>query len=912
MKNKKKPGLTLETQNLNTPKQLEYLQLLEKNQLLSLKKLCFLYISKHYYEKVPIISNNSSGNNGSSLTSSGSYSNSNNNNNSNPYIDYNFNNQNNQNNEGILIKNLSSELKEELIHFMLEHRLFHSTNKLLQLFQFLGIIDFRTRSLDFSVVKVKSNLSSDPTKDFLKICYGIQNLDLSYCYEASDSILRTLISNITNHQHHHIPSPPSSSNPSSASSSPVTTPASSSGTILLSPSQFSNMAISDDHHVVVSESQSPISPKKSSNPMSLLKNKILKKRKQELANSILSPATTPTTPVNPAISFDNIDISTTIDDSSSSHTTTSTTITADEASIISKSPTSTSGGHHQQQQQQYAGLYFLSLRQCTSFSDSVLRKLFKISPNLTYLDITACKIHPKTLQVITTNCIKLRTFILGSINLTLTPQLAQSFCNLPFLSTLDISHLPKLTDNIFESILSSPSVPLSASNSKIPMSTPSTTLSSSSSSSLRSSTNVFHPSPSIQSLSSISSAHHLNNSLGYSSGGVSNLNGSSNLSSLDMVNIYPGSLRNINLTQTDIEDESLHTLSKKCPNLQEIDLSFCTKITNQGFSDLGTNLVNLTSVSARVVKVSSGMLDIIQSNLSLSKLDLRFTKLEEHHLKEFTCLSNLKFLRLDGTPISDSIFKEIAQKNVKLETIGLSQCKNIKFEIFSTLSDYCPMLKKLFISHCRLTSSGSTGTTNNYIENITKFFNQCYKLSVLDIAFTPMVNDEILEIMASSKCAINIKSLFIGGGFQVLNTKTVRKIIDACPMMRVFSCISSYNIKDEEILYALKKWLSLEAIELTDCTSISSKTLNYVIGENSHIHLHLRFIFFSSSIISLNSNGEIVGNNIVTNPSTPLTNVNDIQNYIQSKIDGKTSIEIFEMMQEITLENIIDQNWLVL
>ncbi|KAF2071158.1 hypothetical protein CYY_007513 [Polysphondylium violaceum] len=907
MKNKKKP-LTLETQNLNTPKQLEYLQLLEKNQLLSLKKLCFLFISKYYYEKVPVIptSNSNSSSNGS-LSSSGTFGNSN----LNAYIDYNFTNSNGSNinnNEGIMIKNLSNELKQELIHFMLEHRLFHSTNKLLQLFQFLGIIDYRIKSLDFSVVKIKSNLSNDPTKDFLKICFGVQNLDLSYCYEASDSILKVLIANISNshhHQHHHnLQSPQSSSNPSSASSSPVTTP---SGNSLLSPtSSLSAMTISDDHE------QNPVSPKKSNNPMSLLKNKILKKRKQELSEQ--SPVTTPTTPANPPISFDNIDITTTtIDDSSSSHTTTSNTITADEASVLSKSLLSSSSSSITSHQ--YAGLYFLSLRQCTSFSDSVMRKLFKISPNLTYLDITACKIHPKTLQVITTTCAKLRTFILGSININLTPQLAQSFSNLPFLSTLDISHLPKLTDNILESILSTSS-PLSTSGggSKI----------FSTSSSLRSSGTIFQPSPSIQSLSSISSAHHLNNSLN-STNTTATTHSSSNLSSLDMANVYPGSLTNINLTHTDVEDESLNTLSKKCPNLQELDVSFCTKITNQGFADLATNLVNLTSISARVVKVSSSIIDMVQSNLGISKLDLRFTKVDESHLKEFTCLSNLKFLRLDGTPITDSIFKEIAQKNKKLETVGLSQCKNIKFEIFSTLAEYCPLLKKLFISHCRLVSSSSnpntasTATTasnssgNNYIENITKFFNQCCKLSVLDIAFTPMVNDEILEIMTSSKCAINIKSLFIGGGFQVLNTKTIRNIVDACPCMRVFSCISSYNIKDEEILYALKKWLSLEALELTDCTSISAKTLNYVIGENdSHIHLHLRFIFFSSSIISLNANGEIVGNNIVTNPSTPLANVNDIQTSIISKIDGKTSIEIFEMMQEITLENIIDQNWLIL
>ncbi|EGC37998.1 hypothetical protein DICPUDRAFT_149353 [Dictyostelium purpureum] len=759
--------------------QFEYLNQLKKNYLLPLKNLCLIHLSKIILEKInnEIIESNQ-----------------------NPY----FNSTNNSNQ--ILLEKLPLDLREELIHFMLD------------------------------------NLSSS----------------------------------------------------SSSSSTPVSTSGSFSTPLVLSKSRSTefidkstNLAADSDETSSISSNNSSNSSNNSNTIQNLkkqkrfsLKNKIFSKKKQQQ---------------NENINYDSSNQKQMLNEINED-------ILSNSLYDLVLSPRLFSSD---------SGLIFLSLRQCSLISDQVIRKLIKLSPNLAYLDLAGCKISQKTLLIITTTCSKLKTLNIGHIDLSLSSSLSQSISKLSGLASLDLCSIPKLTSQLLNLILYSPgeqfihrgsiSAPPTPRDSRNPQNQTlyqqqnnvllSPRLSShnqklhnqSQPQAQNQSQHQLQPisprgdqpvvkkislSPSIQSLSSISSAS-------------SNLFTPRSQLAFEVSGVFPNTLLSINISHTEIDDVGLIVLAKKCIYLQDLDISYCNKITNQGLSDMSNNIETLVTFSAKVVKASVGLIDLVTVNLNLVKLELQFTKLEESHLKEMSSvLSKLTTLRLDGTPMTDEIFNNFSKKNLHLQIIGLSQCKGITWEIFSILGKNCKGLKKLYLSHCKMSNSPQN------LVHLGEFFKECSFLSVLDIAYTPLVKDQVLSTLIRSKCSKSIETLFIGGGFHNLSNEVVRQLVYACPKMKVFSCISCYNIKDDAILLAMDRWLLLEAIELTDCTSLTTLTPNFI-GEHSHIHSHLRFIFLSIT-----------------------TNIKDLdEDSILDKIK-ESSLEIFEMNQEITLENVIEQNWL--
>ncbi|KYQ93063.1 hypothetical protein DLAC_05674 [Tieghemostelium lacteum] len=937
-KNKKKLNLEIPignsiNGNISYPKQIEYLKLLSKNQLVTLKQLCFITLSKIFYDQLCLMESSKKSPSTASpkitstqttptsptqhhtntivpISGMETLSISNHSTSSTSTTHCNISNTSTlsaSSSSSVGIHGISSlplEIKEELLHFMLEHRLLH-ISKLYHSFDFLSIVDSRIKSLDFSMVKSKIS-TNDPTRELLKICTNLQNIDLSNCYEANDSILKIIISNLSNQPHSN-----SNSNPSTPTGIP-----SSSSTFNLPPIEETT------HHN--SNTTSSSSSSSSSLRKSFL-NKILKKRKsQSGTNNSNSTPNSPqpthneisviTSTLSPNTVSNNAQLlptSPNISQSNNSLLSASTSTSSFEEQSIndmeSLSSSTTSDSLHSvldSSQQMGSGLLFLSLKQCTTFTDSIIRRLLKLSPNLTYLDLTGCSIHQKTLQLITGNCLKLKTLSLSTIPLPMSPSIVNSFHNILNLTSLDLSYLTNLTDAVMSSLLSSPTS-ISSSSVISSIQNPVNAVQS-----LKIPTSPLQSprkAPSIQSLFQISSSYSLNSgtslktfmdlsnsSLTFPSTGT-NSTTSSNSGSATI--LFPTSLLSLNLSQSDIEDESLLLISKKCPLLQEIDLSFCSKISNQGLSDLASGLSNLLSFSARVVKASTGISEVVMKNKYIQKLDIRFTKIEEAQLKEIgQHLTFLKILRVDGTPITDNVIRSICTQNRSLEIIGLSQCKNITYEIIMILADLSKCLRKLYISHSRLGLSTNTNSSQshnisntNVLQYLEKMFSSdgCTQLSCLDIAFTPLVNDQILSVLCKSRVAESLEALFIGGGFHNLSNYSVAQLALSCPRIRVFSCISSFNILDESICECIRKWLLLEALELTDCTSLTTVSPMYLVQSDEclHIHFHLRFVFFSSSL-------EFKDHSAL------------------SKIEGKTSIEIFEMRQKITLEDILEQNWL--
>ncbi|EGG19939.1 hypothetical protein DFA_07047 [Cavenderia fasciculata] len=587
-------------------KQFDYLGLVVKSHPLTLKQRCFLVIINNLF-------NNHNNNNGS--------------NNSN-------NNQNNSSTTANILENLSIlplELKEELVHFMLEYRLFNGTKISHSEVFTQNILDTRLRSIDFSVIRSKIN-QNDPTKELLRACHSLQRLNFSYCYEINDNILKTIISSLN-----------SASSTSSSSMSP-------SASLVNISDEGSNVdtlsSITAPNKGAVGRAgqQQQQSQQKQSH-LQKLKNKILKRRKE-------TPSKTGSTGVpleeerpqhptkqkqRPSLSIS----SNSNNNNGPSHSSSTDKITDTNSNISDELSSSASSMtlsemHAGGLSFGASGLEYLSLRQCTSFSsDHMLRKLLRLSPSLTYLDISGCsKVTHKTIQAVTQHCTRLRTLSISNLRDVLTHDVTSTFNNMACLTALDISQLPNISSDVLDKILtpstsaassvmhlSSPrsaGISPAASPRKVPTSSPF----SSSSTLQQQQLLLFHYQQQLQHYqqqqqtggagSSVSplplqlSPRSLDDHVSISGGG-------------SPINLqYPAMIQSLNLAQSEIEDESLSLIGERCPTLHSLDVSFYT---NQ-------RTLETLGLSQSIVKACPRM--------------RVFSCLSSFHLKDITILEALK------------------------------------------------------------------------------------------------------------------------------------------------------------------------------------------------------------------------------------------------------------------------------
>ncbi|GAM18745.1 hypothetical protein SAMD00019534_019200 [Acytostelium subglobosum LB1] len=748
------------------------------------------------------------------------------------------------------LRMMPQELREELIHFMMEFRLLNYTSigggnssgggssskvTTASLSTLLAqLADDNIHTLDFRIVRSKIS-QCDATKELLRTCRNIHHLDFSFCYDIDDSVLKILLmSNGVQHQSQHQQQQQQQQQQIESTTAGL----------IMSPSKKGGVGASESSSTSTSTSNSNNSPSTSSTSTSSssfsignLKNKLKKKMGMSSSDPVIR---------NPGGGGGNHSM---MSNHSGDLETTSSASSSNTSSLLS------------------IGLESLSIRHCTTFSDAMLRKLFKASPSLTSLDVSGTKVSAKTLLTITSKCKAIRSLSIGRLSCAdiLTPKVTATFCNLSSLTNLDLGHLPGLDGRALISMLSNPTKSIHVSSSA-----------SSTSSSAHARRHT------IASSSTMTLSSNLSSNI---SSNISTSTSSMHTSKLDDANhynqsIYPANIQSLNMAQTLIDDETLSSLPNMLPQLHSLDISFCSRVGDDGMLDLATNgLTSLTHLACQTVKASDGLLEVLKCNPCIHYLDISFAQVKDKHLRELPHhINSLRTLKLDGLPITDNVFNLISKANQCLEVVSLSQCSTITFELFNVLADNCPLLRKLYMSHSRI---GPVA-----LDKITRFFDSATRLKTLNIAFSNMVTDDIVTALSKSRCAANLESLFIGGGFQQLENASMHALIDTCPNIRIFSCISCYNITDTTVRCIMKKWLLLEALELTDCIKLSLNTVNYLTLD-THLHFHLRFIFFGSAICE-----EVNEQSII------------------NKIEGKTTIELLETQQLMTLEDLILQGWI--
>jgi len=179
-------------------------------------------------------------------------------------------------------------------------------------------------------------------------------------------------------------------------------------------------------------------------------------------------------------------------------------------------------------------------------------------------------------------------------------------------------------------------------------------------------------------------------------------------------------------------------LSRGCHKLDEINLAWCSKVTDQGVDYLTAHCPALTNLDLTSTSITdNGMGFIAQRLTAISRLSLRHCgsitdqgvrlitarfnqNLTHLHLSRCHQLTDLtlesiaryctQLLTLDMARcnnLTDSGFYTFAASCCKIQRMDLEECLNITDNSLLQLSIHCPCLKELTLSHCEnLTDAG--------------------------------------------------------------------------------------------------------------------------------------------------------------------------------------------------------------
>lgn len=248
---------------------------------------------------------------------------------------------------------------------------------------------------------------------------------------------------------------------------------------------------------------------------------------------------------------------------------------------------------------------------------------------------------------------------------------------------------------------------------------------------------------------------------------------------------------NINLESCLIGDRTILAISKGCPNLESIDISWCKNVTNHALEELVVSCTNLKYFSSRGLTT--------MNNSVLTKISINCINLTHLNINNCSNVSDdglisvangctlLKFLGVSNCSyISNDTLKALGTSCKDLTILEASYCINLSDTGFAEISKGCSKLERLDLEECnRITDQ----TINNIAAN-------CSKLRHLTLSRCELITDEAISKLSLSNCAMINETL------QVLE-------LDNCPL------ISDTSLKH---LYACKSLLHLE---LYDCQLIS-------------------------------------------------------------------------------------------
>jgi len=289
------------------------------------------------------------------------------------------------------------------------------------------------------------------------------------------------------------------------------------------------------------------------------------------------------------------------------------------------------------------------------------------------------------------------------------------------------------------------------------------------------------------------------------------------------------SSRDIDLCGCDkITDASIIHITKKNPNLQIINLSFCVNITHEGIKALVQQCSSLNTISLSHTNINDQALLHIASSLP----------------------NQLKSLSLAGCQhISDASLQKLLSKCADLQYLDISHSKAISSSSIKAVASLSSLLH-FDMSWCSDSISESA---------IQKGVKGCHKLQYLGVADSKISDSVVQKILQGSKLG-TLDVSFCTGLFQsdktvkyLINTTrlnaagcnisetTLIKLLEACPELRELDVSHNDLLKEQWMINLIntpKLSPNLKILHANFCKGVSAKVVQSLLQARSNVTVY--------------------------------------------------------------------------
>lgn len=264
-------------------------------------------------------------------------------------------------------------------------------------------------------------------------------------------------------------------------------------------------------------------------------------------------------------------------------------------------------------------------------------------------------------------------------------------------------------------------------------------------------------------------------------------------------------LTKISFKFADITDISINRVIDRCPLLQELDLTYCIKITNLQRIE---KLTNLQVLCLQDCNIADDGLKSVFKLTKLRSLNLDIRSITDKTLEGIEKLINLKWLSLSGSKITDKSLAEI-YKLTNLEWLNLDICSTLSDEGFNGIEKLIN-LKWLSVYGCKI--------NDKILGKISKL-----PLESLNLRECTLFTDQGLKTIATMA---SLKSLSLKECTQL----TSIGLESLSPMLALEELILSGCKVDQILQKLLGKLKNLKKLELALCENITNSDLEGLEG----------------------------------------------------------------------------------
>ncbi|KAJ3056396.1 hypothetical protein HK097_007125 [Rhizophlyctis rosea] len=156
-----------------------------------------------------------------------------------------------------------------------------------------------------------------------------------------------------------------------------------------------------------------------------------------------------------------------------------------------------------------------------------------------------------------------------------------------------------------------------------------------------------------------------------------------------------------------VTDAHISLFASSCPNLINVDLSYCRRVSDASIIRLVQSLPFLRSLSLCGTDITDATLNALLSarcTPNITHIDLSYcTALTEIPLQALVrALRSLQHINLSGLwRISEPFIRDLSVNCPRLKSLVVSDCRTVSQDLFASLRKYAKNLERLDISFCK-------------------------------------------------------------------------------------------------------------------------------------------------------------------------------------------------------------------